>query len=153
MVPAESSICAMLMPPPGGRAGKTVRPARPVHARPRTGRSARRDRTRRRSRSRRWPSAPCAGAGKRLPGRPATAVLSSGYLRSGGDVYRQAHRGTGPRVVTETGEIWLSVQAGGQLDPAVNAELDVDVPQVGFHRVDRQEQLRGDLPVGLPGPG
>src|SRR6516164_10404516 len=90
----------------------------------------------------------------RFRGHAATAVLSSGVLRSQGDVYGQAHRGTGPRVVTETGEIWkLRVREGRQLDAAVNAELGIDVPQVGFHRVDGQVQLLGDLPVRLPGPG
>src|SRR6266699_7340573 len=47
----------------------------------------------------------------------------------------------------------LGVREGEQLCAPVDAKLLVDVPQVGFHRVDGQVQLRGNLPVGLPGPG
>src|SRR6266536_5849801 len=47
----------------------------------------------------------------------------------------------------------LGVREGEQLYAPVDAKLLVDVPQVGFHRIDGQVQLPGDLPVGLPGPG
>src|SRR5262249_32279882 len=53
-----------------------------------------------------------SGAGQPLP------FCHLDFLRSQEDAYEQAHRGTGPHVVTETGEIWLP--RGASCSPAAS---------------------------------